>query len=132
MVEEDTRLLSHKGEGDGFAGIDGPIVFQEIDFGRMEIHRVRIFIRAGLVSVNLIVSPSVTRTTGPGTVPLKVQAAYSLLSFNDESVSTAVMATSWVLAQVGDDRTRLPARKPVSRAKAPNSSLLHASLLLLL
>src|SRR5512134_880674 len=57
---------------------------------------------AGFVNVNLIVSPCVTRTTGPGICPLNVQAAYfSPPPSITTSVSTAVMATSWVLALAG-------------------------------
>src|SRR5215467_7928759 len=54
---------------------------------------------AGLLRVNLTVSPSVTRTTGPGTCPLNVQAAYfSPLPSMITSVSTAVIDTSGFLA----------------------------------
>src|SRR4029078_628452 len=59
---------------------------------------------AGLVNVNLTVSPSTTRTTGPGIWPSKVHAAYfSPLPSMTISVSTAVMDTSWVLAKATVD-----------------------------
>src|SRR5437867_2245631 len=56
----------------------------------------------GLSRVNFTVSPSMTRTTGPGNWPLKVQALYFMPPpSTTNSVSTAVILTSWVFANAG-------------------------------
>ena len=48
VVEKDAGLFRDEGEINGFAGVDRPIIFQEIDLRRMEIHGVRIFILGGI------------------------------------------------------------------------------------
>src|SRR5437867_1011540 len=59
----------------------------------------------GLSRVNFTVSPSMTRTTGPGNWPLKVQALYFMPPpSTTNSVSTAVILTSWVFADAGSTR----------------------------
>ena len=60
--------------------IDGPVVLQEIDFRRMEVHGVWKNMVLGFSSVKLTVSPSVTGTAGPGIWPLNVRP-YILFPF---------------------------------------------------
>src|SRR5438093_5106730 len=60
----------------------------------------------GLSRVNFTESPSITRTTGPGNWPLKVQALYFMPPpSTTNSVSTAVILTSWIFANAGSAPT---------------------------
>ncbi len=45
VVEEHPRLLCREREAVRLAGVDGPVIFQEIDFRRMEIHGMGILVR---------------------------------------------------------------------------------------
>src|SRR5207237_5233840 len=93
----------------------------------------------GLLRVNLTVSPSVTRTTGPGNWPLKVQALYFIPPPSTiSSDSTAVILTSWVLAEAGSmikvilpntitDSAATNEKQPLGRLCANNMLFLLAS-----
>ena len=67
--------------------------------------------------MKLTVSPSVTRTAGPGIWPLNVQALYFVpVPSITISVSSAVILTSWVFADASEGNPINPA---IARTMAP-------------